>query len=338
MTNEATENTPEEEFNLDQVVSDAYDKTTLPDTSEEKPIENKEVPEEQIKDIETKDGVSIEKDKPADKQPLEPHSRWSTVDKEAFKALPREAQEIVLKRESEIEKTLTQKTQEIAEQRKIYDSLDSVIAPRRHSFVNEGGEVAVIDQLLQIRDYMRSDPAACIKWLAEQNGVDFGADKSVPAGDEIKDPALLAQQRRIDVLEQERNQEKQMAQSARRETIQKEITNFETEKDADGNLKRPHVNEVRAEMAALFKANIVNNLQDAYDRAIYTNPATRSKILEEVTKSNEKARIDAAKAAASKAEKAVGVKIKTKTPASTGVTGGNWEDDLSNIVDAVFSA
>lgn len=329
MTDENIATAEPEEFNLDQVVSEAYDKATAePDkeSTEELPV---------VETTETKDQGSEELAKPAEKQPLEPHSRWSTEDKDAFKALPREAQEIVLKRESDVEKLLTQKTQEIAEQRKTYESLESVIAPRRQSLMAEGGEVAVINNLLQIRDYMRTDPAGCIKWLAEQNGVEPG---SKPVGIETQDPALLAQQKRIDALEQERNQEKQQAEQARIGTVRKEITEFETEKDAGGNLKRPYVNDVRAEMAALFKADLVNNLQDAYDRAVYTNPVTRAKILEDVKKSDEKARIESAKSAASKAEKAVGVKVKTKTPASTGVTSGNWEDDLPSIVNAVYGA
>lgn len=332
------------EVDLEAALSSSYDKVMTPEPSENTTTaeETKTVTEpvkEAAEEQEITDTGS-ETDKPAEAQPLDPHPRWSADEKAAFAALPREAQEFVLKRESDVEKNLTQKTQEIAEQRKNYDSLEQVLAPRRQELVNQGGEARVINELFQLSDYANRDPAGFIQYFAKNNGIDLGgfAQKQTAEEGDFADPALLAQKQRLDAIEQQINFQKQQADNARVEVVRKEIDNFRNEKDEAGNPKWPHFDAVRGEMQAFFKANTVDNLKDAYDRAVYANPAIRQKIFDEQKKAAEVSRLNATKEAAAKAAKSAGVQVRTKVPASHGAAKGTWEDTVAEAANAVFGA
>lgn len=332
------------EVDLDSALSSAYDKATTPEPNEESPKETPESePGHKPDNVETPidkiDTGSQEPEKPADNtQPLSPHPRWSTEEKAAFAALPREAQAFVLKRESDVEKNLTQKTQEIAEQRKNYEGLESVLAPRRQAMARQGGEAQVINQLLQLSDFANNDPAGFIQWWAKDRNIDLSSFVPKPAEGEYVDPALHAAQKRIESVEQRIAQREQQEQQARTQATQSEIDKFSSEADSTGKPIRPYFNEVRNEMSALFKANLVNTLDDAYQRAIYANPGIRQKLFDEQKKADEASRLNATKEAAAKASKAAGVQVKTKTPATSGKAKGTWEDTVDDAVNAAFGA
>lgn len=320
------------EVDLDSALSSAFDKVMTPEPTET--INESSPIVEAVKDEITDTGSETEK--PAE-QPLTPHPRWSADEKVAFATLPREAQEFVLKREGDVEKNLTQKTQEIAEQRKNFESLEQVLAPRRQDLANQGGEARVINELFQLSDYANRDPAGFIQYFAKNNGIDLG-NFNKPAENEYLDPALQAQKQRLDSIEQKLSYQEQQAENARKSVISNEIELFRNEKDETGSLKRPHLDAVRSEMSAFFKDGISTTLQDAYDRAIYANPTIRQLIFAEQEKTRAVSTLNATKEAAAKASKATGVQVKTKTPATAGKSKGTWEDTVSDTIDAIFDA
>lgn len=326
------------EVDLDAALSSAFDKVTAPEPSENTTEEKPEVTEvaDIAKETETPD-MGNEPIEPAEKQPLDPHPRWSADEKASFAALPREAQEFVLKREGDVEKTFTQKTQEIAEQRKNYESLEQVLAPRRHELTRQGGEARVINELFQLSDYANRDPAGFIQYFAKNNGIDLGSFNQ-PAEEGSTDSAIHAYKRDVDSIKQELFSQKQQAENSRKEAVNKEIDQFSTEKDTSGNLKRPYFDEVRGEMVAFFKSEVAKDLDDAYERACYANPAVRQKIFAEQEKARAVSSLNATKEAAAKAAKAAGVQVKTKVPATPGKAKGTWEDTLEDAVNAAFDA
>lgn len=318
-----------EVFDLDAAVDAAFEKVSEP--TEEAP----QVPQEISQD--TPDQGNVEVAKPAEtEQPLEPHSRWSAEDREFFKALPRQQQEFLLRREGDVEKHITQKTQEIAEQRKNYEALEQAISPYRQMMAQHGGEAQTIQQLLQLNQFANTDPVGFIKWIAKDRGVDLG---TFMAGEEdSSDPAIVAYQKRVETLEQKLNARDEAENQTRINSVKQELDAFKGEKDANGNPLRPYFDDVRVEMAAFMKNGVAKDLHDAYDRAIYANPSIRQQILAQQRQADEKDRLNAAKEAAAKAEKATGVQVKTKTPAKPALPKGDWEDTLADVADRLMGA
>lgn len=64
-----------------------------------------------------------EEETPTEPEPIDPPQHWADGDKEAFKALPRDRQEWVLKRDKEMTADYTRKTQELAERGRMVEGL-----------------------------------------------------------------------------------------------------------------------------------------------------------------------------------------------------------------------
>ncbi len=88
-------------------------------------------------------------------------------------------------------------------------------------------------------------------------------------------PAPDPRDQRLDRIEQALYQQTQFAQQQENSLITAELSKFA----ADPSHK--HYEAVKPHMAALLQAGQANDLQDAYDQAIYANPATRALVLAE---------------------------------------------------------
>src|SRR5581483_1900921 len=168
--------------------------------------------------------------------------------------------------------------------------------------------------------------------LAAALGIRAGAAPAAPAektpdnpqgGTQIQlPPEVVERLQKLDRLEQSvngltaaQNAARQAALNAGAERAQQEIENFKSEKGKDGALLRPHFDDVEADMIALANAAIaskqpVPSLSELYEKAVWSNPATREKLLTAQTQAAEAKRIAQEKAKAAAAKKA-----------STSVTG-----------------
>ena len=96
--------------------------------------------------------------------PLEAPKNWSEEVRSKFKDLPRDAQEYMLKRDKEMTADYTRKTQEVAQQRKSFESLDRVMAPMRQQISASGiGEAEYISRLLNADMALRNNPKIALK-------------------------------------------------------------------------------------------------------------------------------------------------------------------------------
>ena len=275
-----------------------------------------EIPAEPTAEMNAPDQGGEPPAEPADAQPLSPPARWSAEDKAQFAALPREAQEIVLKREGDVERHLTQKTQEFAETRRQYDALNQILEPRRQAWAMDGmTEQQALTQLFALSDFASQDPAKFTLWFAQQRGVDLRqlAGQSAQAAapepgqqPQAASPELAPIINKIQSIEQMLQAEKQEQLSRQQAEINRQIGEF---KSTPGH---EHFDAVRLEMAALLKSGRASDMQDAYDKAVWANPATRNILLDQQRKADEAKRAEAAKQAAAKAQKSAGVSVSAK--------------------------
>ena len=265
--------------------------------------------------------------------PLEAPKNWSEEVRSKFKDLPRDAQEYMLKRDKEMTADYTRKTQEVAEQRKSFESLDKVIAPMRQQIAASGvGEAEYISRLLNADLALRNNPKMALKQLAQGYGIDLSSiEETVDWND--SDPQITQLQQQNQAILAELNQfKKQNLQSARQQT-ENQISAFAESKDEKGNLKYPHFDKVRVKMGNLIDAGEAKGLEDAYAKSIRLDDDLYKQSLDSQRKSA-KAEEDARRKAA--VEKAKKVRPRTATTPPSGSVKNSDLDSL--LMESISSA
>lgn len=233
---------------------------------------------------------------------IEPPEHWPDADKEVFLNATPELQEWALKRDKDRDRMITEKTTEIAEQRKRYEALDKILEP--YLPMINGQEATVIGNSLQLQAFLSNQTVSTEKKIeALQNAVrPFGLDlsKHLSQDDDVYEEQDQLGEIRSDVqsLRQERQQEQMLAESQRR------IDAFRSETDESGALLRPHFEKVENVMAK-FVAGGVKDLDEAYKLAVRADDELHNQTLEaERKKAREKAQAELGEKKRKKAEQA----------------------------------
>tara|TARA_A100000172_G_scaffold36277_2_gene22009 strand:- start:4305 stop:5342 length:1038 start_codon:yes stop_codon:yes gene_type:complete len=247
---------------------------------------------------------------------------WPKEEQEKFNVLDADTQHLVMDRFKAMEGDYTRKTQAIAKYKKRNEALDEIYGPFRDDFQRAGmDDVAATRQLLAAHKYLREDPQQAIKWLAKSYGVDLTAVNDDTATDEYADPQMKAMQQQIAQLQGTINNQQQQAQNMQKQEVQAMIDNFQTAKDADGNLKHPHFETVQNQMSGLISSGVAKDIASAYDMAVFANPETRAKVLDEQVKKTTKQEVKAE--AVQKAKKQQRVNVKgSGTPSNSAIPSG----------------
>ena len=265
--------------------------------------------------------------------PLEAPKNWSEDVKGTFKDLPREAQEYMLKRDKEMTADYTRKTQEVAQQRKSYESLDKVIAPVRQQIQASGiGESEYISRLLSADMALRNNPKVALKQLAQGYGIDLSSINQTEDWND-SDPQITQLQQQNQAILAELNQFKQQNLQSARQQTENQISTFAQSTDAKGNLKYPHFEQLRVKMGNLIDAGEAKGLEDAYAKSVRLDDNLYKESLESQRK-NVKAEEDAKRKSA--LEKAKKVRPRS---AGTPPSGSVKTSDLDSLLmESISSA
>ena len=293
------------------------------DTLPEPPAEKmEEVVKEEEQPEETAEEEKVEEQAP-ELEAISAPKHWPKEEQEIFNAWDANVQHQVMDRYKAMEGDYTKKTQALAKYKKRNESLDEIYGPFRDDFQRAGmDEVAATRQLLAAHKYLREDPQQALKWLAQSYGVDLKAvNDDTAIEDEYADPQMKAMQQQIAQLQGTITNQQQQAQNMQKQEVQAMIDNFQTAKDADGNLKHPHFDVVQNQMSGLISSGVAKDIESAYDMAVYANPETRAKVLEEKVKNETKQEVKAE--AVQKAKKQQRVNVKgSGTPSNSGIPSG----------------
>jgi hypothetical protein len=308
----------------------------------------------------------------------EPPANWSETDKAAFKTLPTEAQSILLKRHGDMESDYTRKTQAIAAFRRDYEPVQQMMAPFEQQIRNAGFTPATLIQawakverdltegrgLNVVRDLVtnyRIDKAALARELglaAPAAGVDPPPPPNGQNGVGHIPPEVVQTlqqlQQRQSQFDQFLTTQQQQRYNEEARRVETAVTAFRDAKDASGNLLHPHYVDLEDDMIAFLTAARSQGqeptLDELYDKAVYSNPSTRAKVLEsqraaetaQRTAAETKAR-DEARAKAEKARRA-GSSVTGQPGASQAAiaaakaNGGSLRDVLERAADDALSA
>lgn len=272
---------------------------------------------------------------------IPPPISWTGDKKELFKQLPRPLQEEVARREVERERAFTQRSEELARYRRTYQDIDEAFEPHRQELDIAGVSPGqVVRQLLGMQKWMQQEPKAAINHiLASYNLTPADLAEQAQNAPQV-DPRIHSLQEELEQLKGyiSTQQEREAYQS--RASVDNEIHSFANEMDTEGNLIRPYFNDVYHEMLPIAQALKAANpdashreiLDAAYDRAIYSHPDVRMKVIGRATQETQAKRINDAKAQAQKARVA-GSSVK-------GSPGGSLApvapDDLRATIEQAF--
>jgi hypothetical protein len=278
-----------------QEIAETEEAEPLPEPPEQEQQEEETEETDETEEVAAKDDEEKAEDEPL--EAIAPPQHWPNDFKEQFEKMDATGQHLFMKRYKDLEGDYTKKTQSLAKYRKRQEAFDEIMKPHMDDFSRAGmDEVGAVRQLLAAHDYLRKDPKQAIQWLAKNYGVDMsevGIDSTEE--DDYADPQVKALQQQVAQLQGFlQNQQQTQMQSVQQNT-QSMIDQFAGEKDANGNPKHPHFDEVRDRMGVLIQGNQAPDLATAYDMAVYADPKLRQSLMDNYaeTKTQKKVKTEA---------------------------------------------
>lgn len=305
---------------------------------ESAPEEDAEAPKGEAADEETKDQpAEAEKEEPAPPA-IDPPASWSAAEKAHWAKLPREAQDAILRRESDVARGFQQK----ADEARAYEPLRQAISPHLTRITSRGQNPAeLVKQLLDVHAGLESTPYEVFPVIARMYGIDLnriapGEGAQAAMRDDGSNPMVshLTQtvqqmQERLRQTEQFLTQQQQAEIAAHQARATQEFNAF-TEK---ASTEYPHFETVRHEMGKLIEAGISTTLQDAYERAVWARPEIRQRIQEDQRKAEEAKRLEDQRKSVAAAKARAG-SVKSNPTAAPKVSGD--VDDLRAVIERAW--
>lgn len=186
---------------------------------------------------------------------------WPADAKTEWSKLSPAIQAAVIKRENEI----NEGGRRWSEDKRRYEE---TLTPLRTAAQRYGlDERQGLQRLLAANEYLERDPVNALRWLAQHHNVDLQQLAAAPAQVTPRvDPVVQAMHREL-------NQLKQTITTREQEEIESEISRFAKDK--------PHFKEVKVTMGRLMETGEAQSLEDAYEKACYTSPDVREKLIAE---------------------------------------------------------
>ena len=334
---------------IDNFMESAFDE--LEETGEI--IDDSDISEEQIANVvEAKTDSDVEENtdsdtvakaeassEPDDQTITAPQS-MSAKDREAFTTLPPEQQKWISDRAKEQESAFTQKTMELADQRKGYDKLDQILAPRRQQLALDGmDDSTAVGQLFALSDYANNDPIGFVKYMMNARQIPMSALTESAGPQQPIDPQLAAMQQKMQGFENFLTQQQMQTQQQAEIAINGDVQKFAQDNEFYAELE----NEMIPVVAALRQndPNLSNHdaLSKAYKMAIAANDGVSAKVEASKSTKAETDKVALAKARAAKSKKAAASNVVRSGARPAGKAGvENVEDFIGGLVDERMTA
>ena len=212
-----------------------------------------------------------------------------------------------------------------------YKDFENTIAQEDRSQILSqfGGMPQYMARLYNLDKQFSRDPLAFISGIMRDSGITLEMLQNGVNSPEYQQRQFQNQQA-IQLGNMERRLEQIVSQRLSQDAFERNVIAFANERDAEGNILHPHLQQVGDMMDLLMGQNPSLTLQQAYDNACYAVPEVREQMLKEKLEQDTKAQL--AKQELEKAKKAKGI-TQTPTPAGS-VKKKNWQTVLDDIIDA----
>ena len=265
-----------------------------------------------------------------------PPEHWPAEWRDRFEALPDDAKPYALDLHGQFEKAHSERSQAVAEREKELDGLaevDAALAPWREDMRAQGiSDGAAISTLLEAHALMEQDPEAALGMIAESYGV---APPALPAAAPAGGPGERHDEL-LDSLERYAAEQHELRMLA---AMEAELDARARAADADGRPRFPHFDAVRPKLAALVRTGAAENFEDAYEQALWADPATRQKALEARDAELAARRDSARKAEVAKARNAGRAALSGSEPARSALPPArSHREELERVWDQMVGA
>ncbi len=248
---------------------------------------------------------------PATLPPVLPPSSWAADKRESFNRMPRDLQEEVVRRDTDLRRYLTAESEKLAHAQRTYADIDEAVAPYRDQFARAGvSHGAVFKQMMSWQQYLDSNPEQALNDLAQSYGLDLRQLAQNVEGQAQPVPSYVSEMRQqLQQMQGYFGQQQQMQRAWQQQQIEAEVQSFAGERDQSGQPLRPYLENVLDDMMSALpmlkaqspQASNREILQHAYDRAVWANPNTRAYELQRqqaTTQQAQRAKSEQAKRAA----------------------------------------
>lgn len=227
-------------------------------------------------------------DTPEAEPVLSAPDHWPSEDKERFANAPKDIQQWMIDRDKAVARTITEKTQALADERKTLAPVQQVLGQWRGYFNQLGKQpLQAVNELVNADYVLRAGTPAQKQQALEAIIREYGLGD--PGYTEPTDPNVAALNHEISQLKAQLGQFQQSQQQAETLRTKETIDGFASAKDGQGNPLHPHFDAVRETMGRLISAGQASTLDDAYkmavrlDNSIYeqTLEAERKRVAEE---------------------------------------------------------
>lgn len=255
-------------------------------------------------------------------EPLDPPAELNSEEKEAFKKLPREGQEMTSRLAKSVRRHLTKVSEEAAATRRHTERLEQLEQSTQPMWGNAQGRSFEqwVQGMAQTQQLLNQNPVAGIQLIARQLGVD-PQQLLQEQPTQALDPAISKLHSEVSQVKQHIASQRQAEEQAQQVAVLQELGQFMSEQDEQGGLAYPlmEIDTITGEFrhpdfvervaieAHLLKArnpgqSPKQRLAQAYENASYVNPtarqrsqasasfAERDKAKERVAKANKAAR------------------------------------------------
>lgn len=232
------------------------------------------------------DGVS----KPGGEAALEAPVHWSLNDREMFAKQTPEAQKWLLDRSNAMEAAHTKRSQELADERNGMAPLNGVVT-KWGGYLGQMGATPdqAFDSLMQVEYTLRTGTPAQKVAALRKIVTDYGITAPKEGEDltPAADPRVDALQHQIQQMTAGQQQQQRAAQQAQVAQAAREVETFRNEMTEAGKPAHPYFGEVEAEMTKWAQADLAAGVQpeikSLYERACWSSPAVREKLIAEQT-------------------------------------------------------
>ena len=227
------------------------------------------------------------------------HEPWNTVDDKI--------KEYVWQREEQMRKGV----EPLLSKAQFADSMQEAMEPFLPTIRGMGLEPAAAVKALMQADYtLRNSPPdqklAYFHQLAAQYGINLGQQGfDAQQQQQMMDPRLFALQNELNNVRGEVLTWKQQQEAMQNQSLLGEINEFAQSAE--------HFEAARPVMISLLQTGQANTLQEAYDKAIWSDPEIRQNLIE-AQQAERMAKLSDQKNRAAKAARAAAVSVRSSTP------------------------
>lgn len=264
-----------------------------------------------------------------------PPKTWRPDAAATWATLPEAAKQEILKREADIFKGIEGYKQDAGIGKALRDTIDPYA-----NFLNSRGipPMEAVKGLLQthysLATASQEQKVAVLTRMAQSYGINLAGLGQTQSNDPppYVDPAVAALQKELQTLQSQMSDAQRYRQEQVRTGIKSEVDAFA--KDP----ANPHFDEVGNEVAALLQSGQAQTLKEAYDKAIWLNPAVRNKVIaaQRNAETQQQATATATKVAATKQATSANVTTRARS-GSTATPTGTIDDTIAATLQKIRS-